>query len=121
MDGRPSLDFRRPAEALALSADDSERVLGARRGHDGRLRDVDDEEAYELEDAGLLGQAAERRSSSSSDGSGLDGEGKPRRSYAADQDGEFEEGSFASIIRRVRPSPPPPAAFLPFCLASDQR
>lgn len=91
MDGRPSLDLRPPPDSLAALArlDDSD---GARR--DGTLQRVDeDEEAYELEDTGLLGR--ERSSSDSLDQD-------QRRKYGEADEGE--EGSFQAILRKARPA-----------------
>lgn len=90
MDGRPSLDLRPLPDSLAAIArfDDSD---GARR--DGRLQRVnEDDEAYELEDTGLLG-----RERSSSDSVGQD----QRRKYGEADEGE--EGSFQAILRKARP------------------
>jgi hypothetical protein len=120
MDGRPSLDYRQASDALALEAlvataddDDNRGERSDGRGRDGRRTSrrprtsVDEEEAYELEDAGLLNGDG-RSSESSSDDEHEATDGKPvsrrrRRRAKADED-EEDEGSFAAIIRRVRPA-----------------
>lgn len=114
MDGRPSLDLRQASEALAIEAlvaDNGERS-DPRRGRDGRARrtrEPNDEEAYELENSGLLD--GDERSGISDGEEDYRKATRRRHRIKADSDSDNEEeGSFAAIIRRVRvsPSPPPP-------------